>query len=57
VLGDLLAGRLGRDVTVRCESRSDEMHARVHATLHGWLPGVVPDWSFTLDARSVKEHP
>ena len=58
VLGDLLAGRLGRDVSVRCESpNEDEMYATVHVTLHGWLPGLVPDWTFTLDARSVKEHP
>jgi hypothetical protein len=58
VLGDLLAGRLGSDVSVRCESpNEDEMHATVHVTLHGWLPGLVPDWTFTLDARSVKEHP
>jgi hypothetical protein len=58
VLGDLLAGRLGNDVRIRCESTSeDEMHATVHVTLHGWLPGLVPDWTFTLDARSVKEHP
>ncbi len=54
----LLAGRLGSDVHVRCETTSeDEMHAIVHVTLHGWLPGLVPDWTFTLDARSVKEHP
>jgi hypothetical protein len=33
------------------------MHATVHVTLHGWLPGLVPDWTFSLDARSVKEHP
>ena len=58
VLGDLLAGRLGSDVAVRCESTGeDEMHASVHVTLHGWLPGLVPDWTFTLGARSVKEHP
>ena len=57
VLGDLLAGRLGDDVSVRCENNEDEMHARAHVTLHGWLPLLVPDWSFTLDARSVKEHP
>ena len=57
VLGDLLAGRLGSDVTIRCEGNKDEMHASVHVTLHGWLPVVVPDWTFTLDARSVKEHP
>jgi hypothetical protein len=57
VLGDLLAGPLGSDVTVRCESNADEMHATVHVTLHGWLPALVPDWKFSLDARSVKEHP
>jgi hypothetical protein len=58
VLGDLLAGRLGRDVSVRCESANEsEMHATVRVTLHGWLPGLVPDWTFALDARSVKEHP
>jgi hypothetical protein len=58
VLGDLLAGSLGRDVSIRCESpNEDEMHATVHVTLRGWLPGLVPDWTFTLDARSVREHP
>lgn len=57
VLGDLLSGRLGSDVDIQCESDEDEMRANVHVTLHGWLPGLVPDWTFTLDARSVKEHP
>jgi hypothetical protein len=58
VLGDLLAGRLGSDVRVTCDSpNEDVMRARVHVTLHGWLPGLVPDWTFTLNARSVKEHP
>jgi hypothetical protein len=58
VLGDLLAGPLGSDARVRCESpNDDEMHATVHVTLRGWLPGLVPDWTFTLDARSVREHP
>jgi hypothetical protein len=58
VLGDLLAGSLGRDVRVRCESpNDDEMHATVHVTLRGWVPGLVPDWTFALDARSVREHP
>jgi hypothetical protein len=57
VLGDLLAGPLGSEVTVRCESNGEEMHASVHVTLRGWLPALVPDWTFSLDARSVKEHP
>lgn len=58
VLGDLLGGVLGRDVEVRCERRDENvMQATVNATLHGWLPVLVPDWTFTLQARSVKEHP
>jgi hypothetical protein len=58
VLGDLLAGRIGQDVRVKCESpNEDVMRATAHVTLHGWLPGLVPDWTFTFDARSVKEHP
>ena len=57
VLGDLLAGRLGSDVNVQCESTDDEMHARAHVTLRGWLPGLTPDWTFTLGARSVREQP
>jgi hypothetical protein len=58
VLGDLLGGGLGQDVRVQCESPNDDvMQATVHATLHGWLPGLVPDWTFTLEAQSVKEHP
>ena len=58
VLGDLLAGRLGSDVRVECRSPNDDvMNASARVTLHGWLPGLVPDWTFTLDARSVREHP
>jgi len=58
VLGDLLAGGLGRDVQVRCESPDEDvMRATVDITLHGWLPGLVPDWTFTFSARSVKERP
>jgi hypothetical protein len=33
------------------------MHATAEVTLRGWLPGLVPDWTFTLDARSMREHP
>jgi hypothetical protein len=58
VLGDLLGGGLGSDVRIRCESPDEDvMRATVDVTLHGWLPGVVPDWTFTLSARSVREHP
>ena len=59
VLHDLLGGSLGSDVQVTCRESSDPdvMTATAHVTLHGWLPGLVPDWTFTLEARAVKEHP
>ncbi len=58
VLADILGGGLGRDIRIHCKSPDDDvMRATVHVTLHGWLPGLVPDWTFTLEARSVREHP
>ena len=60
--GARAGGRFGAttgecDVSISCENAAeDEMHATVHVTLHGWLPVLVPDWTFSLDARSVKEH-
>lgn len=54
VVGDLLGGALGDEVRLRCRHAADAMHADATVTLHGWLP-MVPDWSFTLGARSAKE--
>jgi hypothetical protein len=58
VLGDLLAGGLGDGVHVSCrEGRDpDVVRARADVVLRGWLPGLTPDWSFTLEAQSVKER-
>jgi hypothetical protein len=57
VLNDLLGGRLGDDVTVACDGGDgDVMRARAHAILGGWVLGLVPDWSFTVEARSSKER-
>lgn len=58
VLGDLLAGGLGSGVRLSCseDPASDVMRARADVVLRGWLPGVMPDWSFTLEAQSVKER-
>jgi len=57
VLGDLLGGDLGDGVRVTCrEDRGDEvMRARSEVVLRGWIPGLTPDWSFTIGAQSVKE--
>jgi hypothetical protein len=57
VLGDLLGGPLGAGVNVACSERGDDvMRARADVVLSGWLPGVIPDWSFTIEAQSVKER-
>ena len=56
-LGDLLGGALGQDVAVHCSRGHDAMLARASVTLHAWLPGVVPDWTFDLEARSATEDP
>ena len=59
VLGDLLGGPLGSGVQVDCrEDPAEEVvKARAEVVLHGWIPGLTPDWSFTLEAQSVKEQP
>jgi hypothetical protein len=58
VLGDLLGGGLGAGVRIGCreDGASDVMRARADVVLRGWLPGVMPDWSFTIEAQSVKER-
>jgi hypothetical protein len=58
VLDDLLAGGLGDDVRVTCRDgrEPDVVRARAEVVLHGWIPGLTPDWSFTLEAQSVKER-
>jgi hypothetical protein len=58
VLGDLLGGGLGSGVELSCHrDRGEEvMRAQADVLLRGWIPGLTPDWSFTLEARSVKER-
>lgn len=58
VVDDLLAGGLGNGIRVTCrvERDPDIVRARADVVLQGWLPGLVPDWSFTLEAQSVKER-
>lgn len=55
VVADLLGGRIGDDVSVSCSASDDAAVAVGHVRLKGWLP-VVPDWTFTLEGRSVRER-
>ena len=43
-------------VSVDCVEESGTMRAQATVVLHGWLPGVVPDWSFALTGTAVKER-
>jgi hypothetical protein len=56
VLHNLLGGRLGRDVRVECHDAQGRMNAGAVVVLHGWIPGVVPDWTFDLVGSATKEH-
>jgi hypothetical protein len=54
-LDDLLGGRVGEGVDVRCEQGPTDVVARADAVLPSWLPALVPDWSFTLTSESTRE--
>jgi hypothetical protein len=56
VLTNLLGGASGRGVRVSCREIDGVMHAQADAILVGWLPGIVPTWSFTLDGTVTKER-
>ena len=58
VLADLLGGALGDGVRVDCRGGTDDpaMTARADVFLSGWLPGLTPDWTFSLEGRSTKER-
>ncbi len=55
-LDHLLGGEMGSDVRVACVGSLDTIRAQATVVLHGWLPGVVPDWSFSLTGTAVKER-
>ena len=54
VLGDLLGGALGREVSVSCQETPAEMVAGATVTFRAWMPPS-PDWSFRLAASARKE--
>jgi hypothetical protein len=58
VLADLLGGALGRGVRVECRGGTDDptMTAHAEVVFEGWIPGLTPDWTFTLEGQSTKER-
>jgi hypothetical protein len=55
-LDDLLGGAMRSEVHVDCVDEVGTVRAEATVVLRGWLPGVVPDWSFSLIGTAVKEH-
>ena len=45
-----------RECTSTASSSLGTIRAEATVVLHGWLPGVVPDWSFSLTGTAVKER-
>jgi len=54
MLANLLGGTMGEDVHVGCAESGTEVTASADVTFVSWVAGV-PDWSFRMSARSVKE--
>ena len=56
VLHGLLKGPIGRDIRVRCDAAFGVVSATAEVRLHSWLPGLAPDWNFTVRAVAVRDR-
>lgn len=57
VLDDLLGGALRNAVTISCSvEASGELAAHADARLPSWIPFFVPQWVFSVEARSGLER-
>lgn len=56
VLHGLLRGPIGDGIRVRCDMGAGIVAATADVRLRSWLPGLVPDWTFTVDATAVRDR-
>ena len=56
VLRGLLQGPIGRDIRVHCDVALGVAAATAEVTLHSWLPGIAPDWNFTVRSVAVRDR-
>jgi hypothetical protein len=56
VLDGLLRGPIGRDIVVRCDATLGVVAASADVRLGSWLPGLVPDWKFTVRAIARRDR-
>lgn len=56
VVANLLGGAMGQSVHVSCRTASGTVTAHAEVRFVGWIPILVPDWTFTLEGAASKEH-
>lgn len=56
VVVSLLGGAMGESVGVSCHTTGSTVSAHAEVRFAGWIPLLVPDWTFTLDATANKEQ-
>ena len=56
VLHGLLRGPIGRDIRVHCDLALGVASATAEVRLHSWLPGMAPDWKFTVRSVAVRDR-
>ncbi len=56
VLDDLLGAETRAGVAVRCTTDAGLVVAHGRAVLPAWVPGLVPDWSFSIERRAIRER-
>ena len=52
---DLLAGTMGRNVTITCTQTAEATVARAEGAFPAWLPGI-PTWQVQVSASATRER-
>jgi hypothetical protein len=56
VLRGLLRGPIGDDIHVRCDRAFGVARATAQVRLRAWMPGLAPDWTFTIRSVAVRDQ-
>jgi hypothetical protein len=56
VLDGLLRGPMERDIRIRCTTDVGTVSAVADVRLPSWLPGIAPDWHFTVHATAIRDR-
>lgn len=56
VVANLLGGAMGQSVRISCRTTGGTVTVHAEVRFAGWIPLLVPDWTFTLDGTANKER-